>query len=173
MLLPSVLASPLSAWLSGRLYCGKQIVCLISLVNRTPILSCMLLRCQIRRIFQVFYHLIQQTITTNGLAALGSQQCELVLHPDGSFIVTNYPRWSSISTPRSRVTNFVSTTGHQNVTTPAFRDGILCAGEASVISDTNGEIDDLALRKKGSPYDLMAIYGDGDEGIVMTFGKKK
>ena len=118
------------------------------------------------------YQLTQQTITTNGLAVLGNRLCQLDLRPDGSFSVTNYPQWSPMASTRAHVVEFISTTGRWRCDTVniSYR-GHDCWGV--VFSDAQASIDSLALRSKGAPYDLMLTYGDGDDGTVMTFGKKK
>jgi hypothetical protein len=118
------------------------------------------------------YQLTQQTISTNGLAILEGHLCQLDLRLDGSFTVTNYPRWSPDSSTTPHVAEFISTTGRWRCDTV----GIIYSTHeywGVVFSDTHVEIDALALRSKGAPYDLMLTYGDGDDGTVMTFGKKK
>ena len=93
------------------------------------------------------------------------------LRPDGSFTVTNYPRWLSVSSTTPRVGEFISTTGRWCCDTVGiFYDDHECWGV--VFSDTHVAIDTLALRSNGAPYDLMLTYGDPDEGAVMTFGRK-
>lgn len=114
------------------------------------------------------YQVKQQTITTNGLAVFGDRMCQLDLRPDGSFSVTNYPQWPY-------ATAFISTTGHWRCATIG---GVYIRGRSQnfwgiVFSDSDTRIDPLALRSKGAPYDLMLTYGDGDDGTVMTFGRKK
>jgi hypothetical protein len=122
-----------------------------------------------------FYHLTQQTITTNGLAVLGGRQCQLDLRPDGSFIVTNYPQWSPDTNSTPYVMGFVATNG-----TWRFErlGGVFLHGRAKRIwgilfSDNKAGIDPLTLRSNGAPYDLMLTYGDGDEGMFMMFGRQK
>ncbi len=118
------------------------------------------------------YVLTRQTITPTGLAVLEGRPCQLDLRPDGSFTVTNYPDWSPDSSTPPHVAAFISTTGRWDCSTVhIIYDGHLCWGV--VFSDTEARIDALALRSEGSPYDLMLTYGDGDEGKVMTFGRKK
>lgn len=118
------------------------------------------------------YQLIHQTITTNGLAVLEGRLCQLDLRPDGSFTATNYPVWSPDSSSQPHVVKFISTTGRWHCdTVHIIYDGHECWGV--VFSDAQVGIDALALRSKGAPYDLMLTYGDGDDGTVMTFGKKK
>jgi hypothetical protein len=116
------------------------------------------------------YQLIKQTITTNGLAFLEGRQCLLNLKSDGSFTVTNYPRWSQLSSAKAPRAEFISTTGHWHCETFGIYNGHQFFG--IVFSDSAGEIDELALRSNGSPYDLMFTYGDCDDGTVMTFGKR-
>lgn len=118
------------------------------------------------------YELTRQTITSNGLAELGGRSCLLDLRPDGSFTVTNYPRWSPDSSTPPHVIAFISTTGRWRCdTVHIIYEGHECWGV--VFSDAQAGIDALALRSKGAPYDLMLTYGDGDDGTVMTFQKKK
>jgi len=119
------------------------------------------------------YELTHQTITTEGLAVLKGQPCQLALRPDGSFTVTNYPRWSPESDSSPPVAEFVSATGHWRCDTiNIMYDGHLCWGV--LFSDSKGGIDALALRSKGAPYNLMLTYGgEYDEGRVMIFGRKK
>lgn len=118
------------------------------------------------------YQLTQQTITTNGLAVLEGRPCRLDLRIDGSFTVTNYPQWSPDSSAKPHVVAFISTTGCWRCDTVNISyNGHECWGVA--FSDTHVGIDPLALRSKGAPYDLMLTYGDGDDGTVMTFGRKK
>jgi hypothetical protein len=116
------------------------------------------------------YQLIQQTITTNGLAFLEGRHCQLDLRVDGSFTVKNYPRWSQLSSAKAPIAEFVSTTGRWHCETFGIYNGHQFFG--IVFSDSAAGIDELALRSNGSPYDLMFIYGDGDDGTVMTFGKR-
>lgn len=118
------------------------------------------------------YHLTRQTITTNGLAVLEGRVCQMDLRPDGSFSVTNYPRWSpDDDSTEPHVVAFISTTGRWSCNTLniSYRDR-LCWGVVFVNADP--QLDSLALRRKGAPYDLMLTFGDGDDGTVMTFGKK-
>jgi hypothetical protein len=119
------------------------------------------------------YQLNQQTITTNGLGILEGRMCQLYLRPDGSFAVTNYPRWSVRSSSIPHVAEFISTTGSWRCDTAVniSYNGHQCWGV--VFSDGHAGIDALALRNGGAPYDLMFTYGDGDDGTVMTFGRKK
>ena len=119
------------------------------------------------------YQLIQQTIKADGLAVLAGRPCELDLRTDGSFTVTNYPRWSTAAAPGATpVAEFISTTGRWRCDRLGIiYDGHECWGV--VFSDTQAELHSLALRRKGAPYELMFTFGDGDEGKVMTFGKKK
>ncbi len=126
------------------------------------------------------YELTRQTITGDGLAVLGGRPCQLDLRPDGSFTVTNYPQWGPVSSGAAHVTTsetpgvttFTSTKGRWccdkvNI----MYDGKMCWGV--VFSDSDTAIDALALRRKGEPYDLMLTYGDGDDGTIMQFGRKK
>ena len=121
------------------------------------------------------YQLTQQTITTNGLAALDGRLFQLDLRPDGSFAVTNYPQWSSDPHPTPHVVAFVSTTGRWHSQSL----GTVYVGQQGqpfwgvVFSDSDTRIDSLALRGKVSPYGLMMTYGDGDDGTVMMFDRKK
>jgi len=118
------------------------------------------------------YQLIRQTVSTNGLTILGGRPCQLDLRSDGSFIVTNYPRWSAFSSTRPHVTDFISTTGHWHCDPiNIIYNGHKCWGVW--FSDTKVGIDSLALRSKGAPYDLMLTFGDSDDGTVVIFGKKK
>jgi hypothetical protein len=118
------------------------------------------------------YQLTQQTITPDGLAVLSGKMCELDLRADGSFSVTNYPRWSSASSAAPPTPEFISTTGRWRCdSVGAMYNGHLCW--SVVFSDTQTPIGALVLRRNGAPYDLMFIYGDADEGAVMLFGKKK
>jgi hypothetical protein len=119
------------------------------------------------------YELTRQTITKGGLAVLKGRRCQLTLRPDGSFAVTNYPRWSPESDSIPPVAEFISTTGHWRCDTlNIMYDGKLCWGV--VFSDTKSGIEALALRSKGAPYNLMLTYGgDYDEGKVMIFGRTK
>ena len=119
------------------------------------------------------YQLTQQTITTNGLAVLEGRPCQLDLRIDGSFTVTNYPQWSPDSSAEPHVVAFISTTGrwHCDTTVNILYNGHECWGV--VFSGTDVGIDALALRSNGAPYDLMLTYGDGDDGTVMTFGRKR
>lgn len=118
-----------------------------------------------------FYQLTLQTITKNR-AILEGRPCRLDLRLDGSFTVTNYPVWARESSDPPRVTEFVSTTGRWSCgeANISYR-GQECWGV--VFSNGKVGIHPLALRSKGAPYNLMFIYGDGDEGMVMVFGKKK
>ena len=116
------------------------------------------------------YFLIRQTITTNGLVVLQGRQCQLDLPPDGSFTITNFPRWSPLSNTQPRVTAFISATGRWRCeTVSTLFNNKRCWGV--VFSDP--QIPSLELRSKGAPYDLMLTYGEGDDGAVMLFGKKK
>lgn len=118
------------------------------------------------------YLLTRQTITTNRLAVLEGRQCHLELRPDGSFSVMNYPRWSpDDDSTKPHVVAFISTTGHWRCDTVniSYRSR-LCWGVVFLDADTR--IDSLVLRSKGAPYDLMLIFGDGDDGTVMLFEKK-
>ena len=117
------------------------------------------------------YLLIKQTITTNGLSFLGGRQCQLSLRADGSFTATNYPQWSQLSPAKVPSAEFISTTGRWRCETI----GIVGKGSqyfGIVFSDSSVGMDALALRSNGSPYDLMLTYGDADEGLFMTFGKR-
>jgi hypothetical protein len=116
------------------------------------------------------YQLIQQTIATNGLAFLDGRQCQLDLLADGLFSVTNYPQWSQLSSAKAPNAQFVSTTGRWHCETIGIYNGHQYFG--IVFSDSSVGIDTLALRSRGSPYDLMLTYGDGDDGTVMTFAKR-
>ena len=123
------------------------------------------------------YLLTRQTITTNGLAALEGRHCHLELRPDGSFSVTNYPRWSpDDDSTEPHVVAFTSTTGHWHCVT--FSNVIVYIGQSAQhfwgieFSDTVTGIDSLALRGKTPPYDLMMTFGDPDDGAVMMFEKK-
>ena len=116
------------------------------------------------------YQLIQNTITTNGLAFLEGRQCQLDLQADGLFTVTNYPQWSRLSSAKAPNAQFVSTTGRWHCETIGIYNGHQYFG--IVFSDSSMGIDALALRSNGSPYDLMLTYGDGDDGTVMMFGKR-
>ena len=118
------------------------------------------------------YQLTRQTITPNGLAVLEGRPCQLDLRPDGSFTVTNYPQWGPDSSATPHVTAFISTTGRWRCdTVNIIYNGKNCWGV--VFSDSDSAIDALALRSKGAPYDLMLTYGDGDDGTIMQFGRKK
>jgi hypothetical protein len=118
------------------------------------------------------YQLTRQTITANGLAVLEGRRCGLELRPDGSFTVTNYPDWSPDSSTEPYIVAFHSVTGGWRCDTVNITyHGHACWGV--VLSNGVAVIDALALRSRGAPYDLMLTYGDGDEGGVMTFGRKK
>jgi hypothetical protein len=118
------------------------------------------------------YQLTQQTITPNGLAVLSGKMCELDLRSDGSFSVTNYPRWSPASSAAPPTPEFISTAGRWRCdSVGAMDNGQPCW--SVVFSDAPASMDSLTLRRNGAPYDLMFIYGDADEGAVILFGKKK
>lgn len=116
------------------------------------------------------YELKSQTVTTNGLAAMGGKVCELELRADGTFSVTNYPTWAGIKFTTPDNTEFISTKGRWKL------DNTASGGNGQSywsvrFSETLGRMQTLELRSKGSPYDLMGTYGDADEGRVVTFGK--
>jgi hypothetical protein len=118
------------------------------------------------------YELTGQTITKNGLAVLEGRTCRLDLRPDGSFSVTNYPQWSPDSSPEPRIVSFISTTGRWRCDDTRMLSGRGRPYWSVLFLDTPAGMDSLALRSKGAPYDLMLIYGDGDDGTVMMLGKK-
>jgi hypothetical protein len=115
------------------------------------------------------YHLIRQTITTNGLATFNGRQCEIELRSDGSFVATNYPKWFQTNSVQPPTPQFIFATGHWHCETM----GIVRSREfyGIVFSESPNQIDSLALRSDGSPYNLMMTYGDADEGLFMIFGK--
>ena len=97
------------------------------------------------------YQLTEQTISTNGLAILDGRLCQLELRSDGSFTATNYPRWASASSATLRIAEFISTSGRWRCDTVGMiYDGQQCWGV--VFSDTDIDIDSLALRRKGENF---------------------
>jgi hypothetical protein len=118
------------------------------------------------------YSLTRQTITTNGLAILAGRSCELELRFDGTFAVTNYPMWSD--TRPSRVTALVSMSGQWHCDKiGAYYDRGQSHDIWAAVFDTQSGVSRMAFRSNGAPYDLMYIYGDGDDGAFVMFGRQK
>jgi hypothetical protein len=116
------------------------------------------------------YCLIQQTINTNGLSIFNGRQCQIELRPDGSFVVTNYPKWFQTNFVQSPTPELISATGRWHSETIGIVRGKSYYG--IVFSENTNQFESLALRNDGSPYNLMMTYGDFDEGLFMTFGKQ-
>ena len=98
-----------------------------------------------------------------GVYLLKGKQCQLDLHSDGTFQVTNYPTWS------------VSTSGHWQVTSPGITyDGSnelqLCGIQ---LTGAAGQVDSLTLTGKSPPYGLIKLAEDPDEGALLTFQREK
>jgi hypothetical protein len=112
------------------------------------------------------YLLTRQTITTNGVTALGGRSCQLELRADGSFAVTNYPTWTN-----SQLEGFISATGHWRcATVGSVHDNQTVWGIR--FADTDRRMDLLSFTGKAAPYGLLMTYGDPDENAVMIFEKK-
>jgi hypothetical protein len=123
------------------------------------------------------YVLTRQTVTTDGLSVLHGRKCQLDLHPDGSFGITNFPVWTQDPAAKQQVTAFVSTTGHWTCDKiGSMRDqsmwGVRFQAIPSVpLSGLAGNL--MALIGKQTPYDLETIEGDPDEDAGMVFEKKR
>ena len=113
--------------------------------------------------------MIQQNINTNGLAILNGRQCQIELRSDGSFVATNYLKWFQTNSVQSPTPEFFSTTERWHCEMIGIVQGKNYYG--IVFSENSNQIESLALRNDGSPYNLMMTYGDADEGLFMTFGK--
>ena len=120
------------------------------------------------------YHLIRQTVTTNGLAFLKGRDCRLEIRADGSFTVTNYPKWTQAYSSNLPSCEFISAAGkwHCETIGISYKGNSACNYFGVVFSGSSAGIEPLALRSDGSPYNLMLTYGDADEGLFMTFGKQ-
>ena len=112
------------------------------------------------------YLLTQQTISTNGVTAIGGRSCQFNLRADGSFAVTNYPTWTN-----GQVESFISTTGHWHCATVGFVHSHQDVWGIR-FDDTDRRIDLLSFTGKAAPYGLLMTYGDPDENAVMIFEKK-
>lgn len=122
------------------------------------------------------YLLAHQRINADGLAVLQGRRCQLDLHLDGTFSITNYPTWTEAFSPtNSQFVEFLATTGRWSCDTV----GSVSDGNTSkrywgvVFSDAESKIDSLALTGKAAPYGLIMTHGDPDSGTVMIFEKKK
>jgi hypothetical protein len=116
------------------------------------------------------YHLIQQNIDTNGLAMTNGRRCQIELRRDGSFVAADYPVWFQTNSVQSPVPEFISAQGNWHCEAiGVVRDKSYCG---IVFSESANQIDSLALRNDGSPYNLMMTFGDYDEGRFMIFGKQ-
>jgi hypothetical protein len=99
-----------------------------------------------------------------GTYSLAGKQCRLVLHADGSFQVTNYPTWSA------------STIGRWQFVSPGitYPDGNTAQQFWGIqLTAVDGRTDTLELTGKASPYRLVKLAADADEGALMTFDKEK
>lgn len=115
------------------------------------------------------YILAQQTITTNGISALRDQPCQLDLQSDGTFSITNYPMWTETS-DQKRITNFAFTSGRWKCDTIGSTHGQPLWG---IRFEAESHLLTTVLAGSKTPYQLVMIYGDGDEGTEMIFEKKK
>jgi hypothetical protein len=107
---------------------------------------------------------------------LQGRQCQLDLHEDGTFNITNYPTWTEAFSPTNgQFVAFVSTAGHWSCdTVGTVSDGNTSQSYWGVrFSDADSKLDSLALTGKAAPYGLIMTYGDPDSGTVMIFEKKK
>jgi hypothetical protein len=58
------------------------------------------------------YVLVDQTVVKGGLSAMQGRQGRLDLRTDGTFTVTNYPKWSDVSSGGAdKFASFISTSG--------------------------------------------------------------
>lgn len=122
------------------------------------------------------YLLAQQRITAPGLAVLQGRQCQLDLHQDGTFNITNYPTWTEAFSPANgQFVALISATGRWSCeTTGSVSDGRTSKDHWGVVfSDADQKLHALDLTGQTPPYGLIMTYGDGDAGTVMIFEKKK
>ena len=113
------------------------------------------------------YRLIEQTVTTNGLAVLQGRQCGLKLSPVGVFSITNFP---IVDLPGDQLDGFLSATGRWECDTVSFTHGQPVWGIR--FAETDPRMDLMCFMGKQAPYRLMMTYGDPDENRGVIFEKK-
>jgi hypothetical protein len=123
------------------------------------------------------YVLTDQTIIGGGVSALGNRACHLVLRPDGSFSITNYPNWRvAASAHTSGFDTFISTTGRWAFTLVGQSYGY--SSEPKDIwgiefSEAESKIDATAFTGPKPPYGLITILGDPDSKKTIRFERKE
>ena len=121
------------------------------------------------------YVLIDQTVIKGGLSALQGRECQLELHPDGSFRMTNYPYTAGARSASLRYfKKFTSTTGSWELATvgttyDATQTPKRCWGIYFYGTDEN--IHSTAFTGQAPPYELVTILGDPDSHNTLRFKK--
>ena len=117
------------------------------------------------------YVLSDQTLVPGGIVALGGRQCQLDVHPDGGFSITNYPHSSG-----GTLNSFISTTGTWQLASVGISYGYgpdpkECWGFR--FSGSDKRVDPTAFTGPEQPYGLLTTFGDPDSNLTLRFKKKE
>jgi hypothetical protein len=113
------------------------------------------------------YVLTSQSVTENGLLALEGRPCQLALFADGSFTLTNYPNWMTVSKTQ-QITEFGSTAGTFTIDEIGLANGKPLWG-IRFRSKPDLQFPEPGFVGTAAPYRLVSVYGDADEGREMLF----
>lgn len=116
------------------------------------------------------YVLSEQTVIPGGVLAFTNRPCEIDVHLDGTFNVTNYPQSSG-----SAFGSFVSATGTWRIATVGISYGYSsnpkdCWGIR--FEGAGNRIDPTAFTGPQQPYGLLTILGDPDSNLTLRFKRK-
>jgi hypothetical protein len=124
------------------------------------------------------YRLTEQTVTPDGLAALGGKPCVVELREDGTFLARNVPPPTLDAMSRDFFSRLVSTEGRWHID----RVGTIDDGARPLKTHWGLRLDSgpaaaaaaarpVGLTGDGPPYGLVFTIGDPDGGHVLILEK--
>ena len=122
------------------------------------------------------YELVQQTVTTQGLAAMEGRPCEVELHANGTFAATNIPPRVLDAPGKDFFHTLISGTGTWRIDKVGSLDngfGKLKPIWGVYLDSNQAEFISANLTRNSSPHGLIFGLGDPDAGQVMILEKVK